>query len=99
MLKITNGKETIVVSNAAFKTQFQPFGWRQVEQKQRVVKPEQVIADDKDIPPVVETVKVEKPLSEMSGKELKAKAKELGVDVSAATSKNEVRKMLADVIR
>ena len=28
----------------------------------------------------------------------KAKAKELGIDISSATSKGEVRKMLADVI-
>lgn len=99
MLKITNGRETIVVSNAAFKTQFEPFGWYVAEQKQKAAKHEQVIVDEKDIPPIVETVKVEKPLSEMSGKELKAKAKELGVDVSDATSKNEVRKRLADVIK
>ena len=31
--------------------------------------------------------------------QLKAKAKELGIDISSATSKGEVRKMLADVIK
>lgn len=92
MVKITDGKTILQVSNGAYKTQYKPFGWHLVETKQEAVVETVVVGDD--LPPVVE-----KPLSEMSNKELKAKAKELGVDISGATSKGEVRRMLADVIK
>lgn len=94
MVKITDGRDVLVVSNGAFKAQYKPFGWHIVNNapvQQEVV--EQVVVGDDEIPVI------EKPLSEMDAKELKAKAKELGVDISGATSKSEVRKMLADIIK
>lgn len=93
MVKITDGKDILIVSNGAFKSQFKPFGWKLVEDAPAQDVVETVIAGDDDLPVI------DKPLSEMSSKELKAKAKELGVDISSATSKGEVRKMLADVIK
>lgn len=96
MLKITNGKEILVVSMGAFKSQYKPFGWSEVEAVQKPVEAEYVSVQGDDEPP---EVVIEKPLSEMSAKELKAKARELGVDISSATNKSEARKMLADVIR
>lgn len=93
MVKITDGKEILIVTNGAFKSQYKPFGWKPVEEAAAKEVVETVMVGD-DEPPVIE-----KPLSEMTGKELKAKAKELGIDISSATSKGEVRKMLADVIR
>ncbi len=93
MLKITNGSDILVVTSGAFKTQFKPFGW-EVVKEELTVKPQFVAGDDAD-----EVAVVEKPLSEMTGKELKAKAKELGVDISSASNKAEARKMLADVIK
>ncbi len=93
MVKITDGKEILIVTNGAFKSQYKPFGWKPVEEVAAKEVVETVMVGD-DEPPVIE-----KPLSEMTGKELKAKAKELGIDISSATSKGEVRKMLADVIK
>lgn len=93
MVKITDGKEILIVTNGAFKSQYKPFGWKPVEEAAVKEVVETVMVGD-DEPPVIE-----KPLSEMTGKELKAKAKELGIDISSATSKGEVRKMLADVIK
>ncbi len=93
MVKITDGKEILIVTNGAFKSQYKPFGWKPVEEAAAKEVVETVMVGD-DEPPVIE-----KPLSEMTGKELKAKAKELGIDISSATSKGEVRKMLADVIK
>lgn len=93
MVKITDGKEILIVTNGAFKSQYKPFGWKPVEEVAVKEVVETVMVGD-DEPPVIE-----KPLSEMTGKELKAKAKELGIDISSATSKGEVRKMLADVIK
>ena len=93
MVKITDGKEILIVTNGAFKSQYKPFGWKPVEEAVAKEVVETVMVGD-DEPPVIE-----KPLSEMTGKELKAKAKELGIDISSATSKGEVRKMLADVIK
>ena len=93
MVKITDGKEILIVTNGAFKSQYKPFGWTLVEEAPAKEVVETVMVGD-DEPPVIE-----KPLSEMTGKELKAKAKELGIDISSATSKGEVRKMLADVIK
>lgn len=94
MVKITDGKDILTVTNGAFKSQYKPFGWKLVEETATKEIVEKVIVGD-DEPPTI----IEKPLSEMSSKELKAKAKELGVDISSATSKGEVRQMLADVIR
>ena len=93
MVKITDGKEILIVTNGAFKSQYKPFGWKPVEEVAAKEVVETVMVGD-DEPPVIG-----KPLSEMTGKELKAKAKELGIDISSATSKGEVRKMLADVIK
>lgn len=90
MVKITNGDEILLVTNGAFKSQFKPNGWRIVEEEEKVAK-DQVVLVEGDEPPVIE-----KPLSEMTAKELKAKAKELGIDISSATNKSEARKMLAD---
>lgn len=93
MVKITDGKEILIVTNGAFKSQYKPFGWKPVVESPVESVVEHVVVDDDGPPPVIE-----KPLSEMSSKELKAKAKELGVDISSATTKGEVRQMLADVI-
>lgn len=93
MVKITDGKDVLTVSSGAFKSQYKPLGWSIVKEAPAKEIIEKVIVGD-DEPPAIE-----KPLSEMSSKELKAKAKELGVDISSATSKGEVRQMLADVIR
>lgn len=94
MIKITDGKDVLIVSNGAYKSQFKPFGWKPVEEAPAKEIIETVVAGN-DEPPVVP----EKPLSEMTSKELKEKAKELGVDISSAKSKGEARKMLADVIQ
>ena len=92
MVNITNGSEVLSVSMGAFKSQYKPFGWDLVNEE-LTVQPQFVDGGEKEAPVV------EKPLSEMTGKELKAKAKELGVDISSATNKAEARKMLADVIK
>lgn len=94
MLKITNGSDILVVSSGAYKSQFKPFGWEIVKEELKV-KPQFVAGDDAD---EVQN-NVEKPLSEMTSKELKAKARELGVDISSASNKAEARRMLADVIK
>lgn len=93
MIKITDGKTVLQVTNGAFNSQYKPFGWYPIDDKKSSDFVDTVIVEG-DEPPVIE-----KPLSEMNSKELKAKAKELGVDISGASSKNEVRKMLADVIQ
>ena len=93
MIKITDGKDVLIVSNGAYKSQFKPFGWQPVEESPVKEVVETVIEGD-DEPPMIP----EKPLSEMTSKELKAKAKELGVDISSAKSKGEARQMLADII-
>lgn len=91
MLKITDGKDVLVVSSGAYRSQYKPFGWNIVNDPvHREV--EKVAVDNVELP------RAEKPLSEMNSKELKAKARELGVDISGASSKGEARKMLADVI-
>lgn len=92
MLKITNGSEVLIVSSGAFKSQYKPFGWSVVEEK-LTVKPQFVDGGEPE-----EKV-IEKPLSEMTSKELKAKAKELGVDIRSASTKEEARKMLADATK
>lgn len=92
MLKITNGSEILIVTSGAYKSQYKPIGWEIVKEELKT-EPVFVAGDDED------EVIPEKPLSEMTGKELKAKAKELGVDISSAQSKAEARKMLADVIK
>lgn len=91
MLKITNGSEILIVSSGAFKSQYQPFGWKLVKEELKAVPHFVDAGEDEAV--------VEKPLSEMSSKELKAKAKELGVDIRSASSKEEARRMLADVIK
>lgn len=93
MLKITNGSDVLLVSSGAFKTQFQPFGW-EVVKEELVAQPQFVDGGDKEDSSVIE-----KPLSEMNAKELKAKAKEVGVDIRNASSKEEARKMLADAMK
>ena len=94
MVKITDGKEILIVTNGAFKSQYKPFGWKPVEEAPAKEVVEHVVVEDDGPPPVIE-----KPLSEMTGKDLKAKAKELGIEISSANSKGEVRKMMADVIK
>ena len=94
MIKITDGNDVLIVSNGAYKSQFKPFGWAPVEETPAKEIVETVVAGDDELPVIPE-----KPLSEMNTKELKAKAKELGVDISSAKSKGEARQMLADVIR
>lgn len=93
MVKITDGKNVLQVSNGAFKSQYKPFGWNIVEEAPAKEIIETVVVDNDDLPVI------EKPLSEMSSKELKEKAKEFGIDISSARSKSEARKMLADVIK
>lgn len=93
MVKITDGKNILQVSNGAFKSQYKPFGWHIVEEAPAKEIIETVVVDNDDLPVI------EKPLSEMSSKELKEKAKEFGIDISSAKSKSEARKMLADVIK
>lgn len=94
MVKITDGKTVLQVTNGAFKSQYKPFGWELVEDTHKKEIVETVIVPDDD-PPIIP----EKPLSEMTSKELKAKAKELGVDISSAKTKSEARTMLADLIQ
>lgn len=91
MVKITNGEDVLLVTGGAFKSQYKPFGWYIVDEK-KVAQPQTVVVDGDEAPVI------EKPLSEMTSKELKAKAKELGVDISSASNKAEARKMLADSI-
>ena len=93
MLKITNGSETLIVSSGAFKSQYKPFGWSVVDESTKEVQPIVNEVEGDELPTF------EKPLSEMTAKELKAKAKELGVDIRNASSKEEARKMLADVAK
>lgn len=92
MLKITNGSDILVVSSGAFKSQYKPFGWTIVDEKLKV-QPQFVDGGEPEEKPI------EKPLSEMTSKELKAKAKELGVDIRGASTKEEARKMLADIVK
>lgn len=93
MLKITNGSETLIVSSGAFKSQYKPFGWSVVNESAKEVQPIVNEVEGDELPAI------EKPLSEMTAKELKAKAKELGVDIRSASNKEEARKMLADVVK
>ena len=92
MLKITNGSETLIVSSGAFKSQYKPFGWSVVDESGKEAAPIIHEVEGDELP-------VEKPLSEMTAKELKAKAKELGIDIRSASNKEEARKMLADVVK
>lgn len=92
MLKITNGTDVLQVSSGAFKSQYKPFGW-EIVKEELTIKPQFVDGGEKEEPVI------EKPLSEMTSKELKAKAKELGIDIRNASTKEEARKMLADVVK
>ena len=93
MVKITDGKDVLQVSNGAFKSQYKPFGWYVVDEAPVKEIVETVLVENDELPVI------EKPLSEMTSVELKAKAKELGVDISSAKTKKEARQMLADVIK
>lgn len=138
MVKIKRGDVVLIVSAAAFETQYKPFGYVLADSKaettkavetQAPAKPEKVKAEKAASPaPVaaaVEPTKVEvpeeldeseeqdgdedfegdsehdepeKPLSEMDGEELQAKAKQLGIDVSKCTKRKEVRALIRKYI-
>ena len=98
MVTITDGANVLCVTNGAYKSQYEPFGWRIVPQGQDVELPR--VAEDREIkkaeklknkakkeenaPIEIKTevaedieYQVDKPLAEMTSKELKAKAEEL----------------------
>ena len=100
MVTITDGANVLCVTNGAYKSQYEPFGWRIVPQGQDVELPR--VAEDREIKTdVAEDIEyqVDKPLAEMTSKELKAKAEELGIDISGFETKNQVRKAIAAAIR
>lgn len=125
MVTITDGANVLCVTNGAYKSQYEPFGWRIVPQGQDVELPR--VAEDREIkkaeklkneaekeenaPAEIKTeiaedevaedieYQVDKPLAEMTSKELKAKAEELGIDISDFETKNQVRKAIAAAIR
>ena len=120
MVTITDGANVLCVTNGAYKSQYEPFGWRIVPQGQDVELPR--VAEDREIkkaeklkneakkeenaPIEIKTevaddieYQVDKPLAEMTSKELKAKAEELGIDISGFETKNQVRKAIAAAIR
>ena len=120
MVTITDGANVLCVTNGAYKSQYEPFGWRIVPQGQDVELPR--VAEDREIkkaeklknkakkeenaPIEIKTevaedieYQVDKPLAEMTSKELKAKAEELGIDISGFETKKQVRKAIAAAIR
>ena len=70
------------------------------ESEKKVLKPEKEKAVKLSAEPsqAVENELAEKPISEMTSKELLKKAKSLGIDTSGMSSKQQVRAAIAEVI-
>lgn len=117
MITITNGVRAMTVSKGAFKTLFEPNGWKIASLTDEKLNAEDFISEDEkepessNLPPLVppededeeeveeeEDEEVEKPISEMTVEELKEYAHELGLDISKAKNKKELRHMISSAI-
>lgn len=94
MVKIYKDGKTMMVTNGAFESMYEPFGW----EKKGV--PGAVISAPKTVEAInaKEEVEeeIEKPLSEYTSAELREKAKELGVDITGMKKKKEVMEAIAE---
>lgn len=109
MIKITNGKEIIEVTNGAYESVFKKQGYHEIgsfkEEKEETVDNsyEEVIEEepeedemDNEIDEVVEeieTIKM-KPISQWNKHEIKKVAKYYNVDISNTQSANEARELI-----
>lgn len=110
MITITNGTQTLQVTEGAFKALFEPEGWRKGTADKKVEKEEKV-PENNNLPPLVpgdmaededeydeEDEDVETPISEMTINELKAYAEEHNIDISEAHNKNQLRNIIEEAM-
>lgn len=95
MLKITKDGKTMAVTSGSFKTMYEPFGWAVVEEKQERPAKFKAAQTSDESKKGSSTDKVMKPLSEQGKEELKALAKELGVDMKGITKLSDLRNAIA----
>lgn len=110
MIKITNGSRETTVTKGAFHEIYEPMGWKIADLSEEKVEIEDLPEEDEkhaeianEAPKMVteeepyesEEDEVEIPLSEMKLSELKAYAKEHGIDISVARTKQDIK----DIIR
>lgn len=108
MITITNGINTLQVTEGAFKALFEPEGWRKGKADKKVDEKEKT-AESNDLPPLKpedlvdeeedddeEDEEVETPISEMTVNELKAYAEEHDIDISEAHNKTQLRHIIEE---
>ena len=110
MVTITNGKRTTVVTSGVYRELYAPEGWQIVSEGNENTSAKEILnfeektseidenelSEDYFEPEEVEEVEdIEKPLSEMSIKELRNYAEEKGIDVSSAKNKQDIRAIIA----
>lgn len=110
MITITNGINTLHVTEGAFKALFEPEGWRKGKAEKKAAEEEKT-AESNDLPPLKpedlvneeeddeeEDEEVETPISEMTINELKAYAEEHDIDISEARNKNQLRHIIEEAM-
>lgn len=114
MITITNGINTLQVTEGAFKALFEPEGWRK-DKADKKVDEEEKTAESNDLPPLKpedlvddeeddeedddeEGEEVETPISEMTVNELKAYAEEHDIDISEAHNKTQLRHIIEEAM-
>lgn len=92
MVKITNGIDTFDVTRGAYEGIFKSQGYTVVKESKVAEKPQisHQTEDKEDI--------TEKPISKWSSDEIKAFAKEKGIDLSKAKSTKEAREIIKDYL-
>lgn len=110
MITITNGINTLQVTEGAFKALFEPEGWRKGKADKKVdeeekttesndlppLKPEDLVGEEEDDDE--EDEEVETPISEMTVNELKAYAEEHDIDISEAHNKTQLRHIIEEAM-
>lgn len=106
MVKITNGRKTIIVTTGAYKEMYAPQGYKIVAESKETTFTEEIpsfkenVSKNRENEPSREGISKEptqfseqvmKPLSEMSLKELKKFARERNIDISSAENKQDMR--------
>lgn len=109
MVKITNGRKTIIVTTGVYKEMYAPQGYKIVDEGKETTFTEEIpnieekIAENVENEPSDDIVKdsgadleeIMKPFSEMNVNELKQFAQEHEIDVSSAKNKQDMRAIIS----
>lgn len=110
MITITNGIQTLQVTEGAFKALFEPEGWKKGKSVKKAEEKEKT-PENNDLPPLMpgdmtggeeddddEDEDYETPISDMTVNELKAYAEEHDIDISEAHNKTQLRHIIEEAV-